>query len=474
MARLTLLLLLSSIAALSFARDSSDFLAASTDEVLFKDTHELDAEDAELVTTRVSYKSYGNKVSDAMGQFIAGIVLVCLAFPVVWYNEKRQVHMDQLFAYATKVCRPNKTADSIEQDNENHLVHMQGTTSVSEQLRDEYFPVVVENCAKLKRTVEMYQWVEHKKEEKKDTSGGGEETITTYTYSKEWSVIQYDSSGFVESGHDNPPFPFESTDKTAQEVAFGAFSLSRKLVAQMQKWTPVKCAEKQVNAKGMPFVQKGDGEFANFDGQPDIGDLKVTFTKVECGDATVMAVQQGNSFVPLDYSQVPQGCCGGQASEKDPLADPLLDSNSKTSAPPTGPCGCVGALIESGEEICSLREDKVSARVVMDALKAQQSCIHYLLMLLGCFMFIMGFYLQFTFVPTLFRIIPWAGVWIEAFGKYVAILGALFVGCCCFCTTLGFSWLASRPIRGIIFLAFAGAVMAVPTMLAREDEKKFH
>ena len=78
---------------------------------------------------------------------------------------------------------------------------------------------------KLRRKVEYYQWVEHRRSEKRQKLGGGEETVTTYTYSREWVNHPVDSQSFKQMvGHENKTrIQTEAADWLAPNVTFGAY-----------------------------------------------------------------------------------------------------------------------------------------------------------------------------------------------------------------------------------------------------------
>ena len=58
---------------------------------------------------------------------------------------------------------------------------------------------------KLKRVVEMYQWIE-------TTNEGDENTETTYSYSSEWRSDHVDSSNYNSSWYTNPPMPISGEE----------------------------------------------------------------------------------------------------------------------------------------------------------------------------------------------------------------------------------------------------------------------
>lgn len=420
--------------------------------------------------TVVTHETYGDVVKDAAWQALAGVVLVLLAFPVIWFNEKREVHMEQVFGYARSILKEAEP-HNVDPSKEGCLVCMQGATATAETLTDPDFnSISVTNCAKLKKTVEMYQWVEHQSTDERNAPGGGKGTITTYSYDMQWVSSRVDSSQFDDKSYQNPYFPFQDTEKVATDLKLGVFSLTGKLISQMVRWQAETGPGKEIRANGKSFWQEGsDGVFMT-NQTPQLGDMRVTFQKVECGPATVVALQHGSSFKALTYAMIPKGpnywpCSGPPAKpQKVDLNQPLL-GGGKGSAP-MNPCSCIGLCIESGEELNELAEEHLSADEMMGRAEGAQKCYHLGLLFLGYLMFFGGFLLQFQFVPTLFRVIPWVGTWIQFFGNTFALVGALFCGCFWWSGTLAFSWLFARPIRAVLLFSLAIGMIAVPTVLS--------
>ena len=182
-------------------------------------------------------------------------------------------------------------------------MHVTGRADTADVLRDPDFGVSV-NAIRLVRTTEMYQWQEHKKEEKRDKIGGGEETVTTYTYHQAWSEQAIDSSRFEESSrHSNPagPVPYASTDFVAKTVTLGAFFLSRPLVEKIEERTALPVTEEMASAlpRTTGVRRVGDAYYRGFDpSAPHVGDVRVRFSVVRPQTVSVVARQSGTSFAP--------------------------------------------------------------------------------------------------------------------------------------------------------------------------------
>jgi len=106
--------------------------------------------------------------------------MIPCCFICLWKNEKKQVTFDKVIRKAEKECKdvdannPNGTDDK-------NLVFLKGEANAEEELVDEVSGISVNNCFRLKKIVEMHQWVEHRREEK-----NGDDTRVWYEYNTEW------------------------------------------------------------------------------------------------------------------------------------------------------------------------------------------------------------------------------------------------------------------------------------------------
>ena len=93
---------------------------------------------------------------------------------------------------------------------EGKFVHVTGEAATDEVLEDTDFGVSA-IAIRLTRKTEMYQWRENQSSQTRKTLGGGTETVTTYSYEKDWSDRAIDSGRFHDPGHDNPgKLPFKN------------------------------------------------------------------------------------------------------------------------------------------------------------------------------------------------------------------------------------------------------------------------
>ncbi|VDI59217.1 Hypothetical predicted protein [Mytilus galloprovincialis] len=112
------------------------------------------------------------------------------------------------------------------EQNNGKLVHLAGPLKTEKSLLDPTYNIRV-NAVKLRRTVEMYQWVEH--ESKREYNEGGQTRVEkTYSYTQEWRSDLVRSQSFDNMvGHNNPTsMPVTSQMQTADVVHVGGFELS--------------------------------------------------------------------------------------------------------------------------------------------------------------------------------------------------------------------------------------------------------
>ncbi len=233
--------------------------------------------------------------ASSVGGALFGLVLFIASIPLLFWNEGRAVQTyNSLVEGAATVV--SVSADAANPANEARLVHVTGLATTDETLTDPDFRVSAK-AIKLIRDVKMYQW-----KESSETKSSGNTETTTYSYRKEWSSTYYDSQNFHQSGYENPPMLFESSEVMAQNVTLGEFTLSPDLVQKTSGAKPltvdsllyaVPSAVKDRTRMVDGFFYIGSGTPAS----PQIGDLQVKFSAIEPTTVSVVAMQSDNRLV---------------------------------------------------------------------------------------------------------------------------------------------------------------------------------
>ncbi len=261
------------------------------------------------------------------------------------------------------------------------------------------------NAIKLKRTVQLYQWKEEKKTEKK-----GDKTLTKYSYPQVWSESLIDSDSFAKSGRTNPKsMPIEGKVITAEKVTVGAFDLPARFVQQMNKYETLP-AESVMGALPESIRAQaktlGDAVYIGKDpAAPQIGDLKITYSVQKAHPVSLIAQQQGKSFVP--YQSKYEG------------------------------------------SIDEFRMGTVSADAIFKQEKKQNTMMTWLLRLAGFLLMFIGLTMVFRPLSVVMDVIPFLGNLAEKGFALVAFLIA--AGFTLF--TIAIAWFFYRPLLSLTLIA---------------------
>lgn len=251
--------------------------------------------------TTVTRRGWGSRSKNSLGGALFGFVLLAVGTVLLFWNEGRAVkrYKDLNEGAGIVVSIDSGTIDPAMEGN---LVHATGEAVTPAPLTDSQFGIT-EKAIKLIREVEMYQWKENVTTETSTKTGGTEETRKTYSYSRAWSGGLIDSSRFqVQSDHSNPPeMKYKAASFLADGVTLGAFKLPEFLVQKIGGATrlPIESLESvPAPLKGAAMLHNQGFYFGSDPLNPQIGDLRVSFSIIRPGPVSVVAQQANDSFVP--------------------------------------------------------------------------------------------------------------------------------------------------------------------------------
>ncbi|KAG7319334.1 hypothetical protein KOW79_017808 [Hemibagrus wyckioides] len=237
-------------------------------------------EDSRDRHTRIHTRSspgFLERLGETMGGMAVGVVIFFLSFYVLFTNEGRAIRTaSSLDEGLSQVVTLHPDASVDPQDN-GHLVHLSASLHTAQPLYDPNYRVAVQ-AVKLKRNVEMYQWVEY--QESRDYKENGEtKTETTYTYNTEWKSEIINSRHFdKEIGHVNPSaMAVESVTVVAPDVWVGHFALSKGLIDQINNFQTLSLSALPVTD---PFLTVYEDYFYHTANprRPEVGDVRVSFS----------------------------------------------------------------------------------------------------------------------------------------------------------------------------------------------------
>lgn len=199
--------------------------------------------------------------------FFSGIILI-------FWNEAQAVANSKTLEDAVESVTPLYDTAFLDKTLEGKLLHLTGTIMVQEPLTEVDYGVSV-MAVKLKRRVQMYQWVE----EDMDIVDDNLQVITTdYHYFTEWKDSLIDSNLFHSTmSHWNPKeIPIKNQVQVSEKVTVGAYELSPELKEQFKDYVEVTSDErperKDIKLHSGLYYHSVDVW------NPEIGDVRIQFS----------------------------------------------------------------------------------------------------------------------------------------------------------------------------------------------------
>lgn len=285
------------------------------------------------VVTKTS-TSWFSRLGGALTGALFGFVLFIAAIVALFWNEGRSVATYKSLVEGQSIV---VTADAsrIDPALEGKLIHIESDVKPEGDVVDAETGITASGVIGLKRTVEMYQWVEKKSSKTEKKLGGGEETVTTYTYSKEWSEVAQDSSKFQETtGHENPDFWLSSQETLVEQAQLGAFNVEGSQIASVGARETLPITDETAAEASDTLGYPGEGRavmqalyFGANEKAPEIGDTKIRFEKIVLPEVSIVAMQHGDSL--KDYTTQNGYTLFLLASGREPAAKMFADSQAE-------------------------------------------------------------------------------------------------------------------------------------------------
>ena len=356
------------------------------------------------------------------------------------------------WTHVENVSQPDPSLDG-------KLIHATAFTRTADSLCDVTFGIGAV-AVRLERTVQYYQWVEDAKTETRDKIGGGQEEVTTYTYSREWVGSPVNSQEFKDADYRRKNFVvmnLEDECYLAENVTFGAYRLPENLISSISGTVPMEldfskgqlkqwdrdvrmCFESKAKAEpdstavpdnvpddtadaGYVHVNGNVLYFGKNPNEPQIGDMSITFTKVLPGEASVIAEVNGTNLRPF--------------------------------------------VAKNGKEFSALTMGTASMEEMYQSEHTINKNITWILRIAGLLLVILGLKGIFSILTTLLKVLP--------FLANIAELGVNLV-----CSVLGLvwsllvialAWLFYRPVIAGVLLV---VIIALVVFLVRKGKSEKH
>jgi hypothetical protein len=380
--------------------------------------------------TRSTTTSWFSRVGSAFAGILVGIVLIVGCVIGLAWNEGNAVKTARGLTEGAGLV-VEVPATPVQSANDQKLIHVTGGIAVTVPLEDTEFGVTGTGV-KLARNVEMYQWTEESRSETRTRLGGSEETVTTYTYTKQWSSSAIDSSAFAEpAGHENPEMSIKATEIYARDATLGAYSLGDSVLSQVGGQQPL-----PLNAASEEAIQAAAGQGRTISvaqnriyigenpGAPAIGDTRVSYDLTPTAQISVVARQNGDDFLPY--------------------------------------------RTRNGSEILLVADGDVPPGDMFQSAQDTNNLIAWIIRVVGLILLMAGFGLILAPFGVLADVLPLAGTIVRMGTGLIGFVLGLIVGT----VTIALAWLAFRPVTTIIILAVGGAIAFAVYRFGRGRDRK--
>jgi len=281
-----------------------------------------------MAYTETTQTSWGSRLGSAFKGILTGIVLVVVGTVLLYWNEGRTVKTGGAINEARSVVVRVEDISRANPALAGKVIYATGRADTQDVLTDPIFGASA-TAINISRRVEYYQWEEHSRQETRKKLGGGEETVTTYTYTQEWVSGPIDSGAFRDpdyQGRNKVLARYEDEALYAPHVTFGAYTMPDFLKHSIGGAVPLdlvldeerkKAIFEGLSVEAGPLgnatlrggvsssVQPQDRYvhaqgnvlyLGENPGSPQIGDVRVTFTQTPPTDVSIIAQVAGNTF----------------------------------------------------------------------------------------------------------------------------------------------------------------------------------
>jgi len=374
--------------------------------------------------TEETTKNWFSRIGESFKGILTGIILIPLMIFMLWCNESEAVTYARSLKEGAAVM-VEASADKVDPADDRKLVHVMGEASAASDVVDTHYGIRVP-ALRLMRQEKIYQWVEHKKTQTRQKTGGSEETTTTYTYERKWADSPVNSAEFNHpEGHENRgSLIVGDANMTASKVSLGAHRVPESFVKRMGRPQAHAVAEADlarlpVDLKSRAKLSAGAFYFGADPQSPQIGDVSVSFEAVPPGSFSIVAAQVGDSFEPY------------QTKAGDPID-----------------------FIESGE---------VSAEKMFKDAAAANAFMTWVKRFFGFVIMAVGFILILRPLSVLGSVVPLIG---NIIGLGAGLIAFVLAGVISF-VVIAVAWIFVRPLLALALLAVAaGGILLVQKMAA--------
>lgn len=424
---------------------------------------------------------YGTRLKNSLGGIGTGFLLFLAGTALLWWNEGRAVKTDKMLNEAEGVTVEMEDVSKIDPEFEGKLIHATAFANTKDSLSDPLFNIGA-TAIGIQRQVEYYQWVEHASSQSKDKFGGKQETVTTYTYSREWTNKPQRSETFHDPAYQNKNYTLyqaENFDQLAETVMFGAYKLNDYMKNAIRNTQPIDLVfdQKQLET----WNRDCERIFVRNTGQRAIGDIVSERVKQAVSNATKTtttttndtlkknSLQKDTVIAPapnkkdLDYIHVNANVLYFGESPNSPQVGDVRITFTKTMPANVSIIAKVAGetfaqfKAKNGKTFQALSMGSKTAEEMYASGHASNNMWLWILRILGILMICGGLRGIFGILVTVLKVIPFlaniVGWGVSLVCNVIGVAWSLII--------IAIAWIFYRPLLGILLLAIAGFLVWV-------------
>ena len=368
-----------------------------------------------MTTVETTSTSWFSRLGNSFKNIFIGFLFVIGAIILLFWNEGRAVKTEQNLKEGFSVV-VSVSPDKRDLKNEGKLIHFSGMTKFPDLLIDSEFGISA-SAIKMQRIVEVFQWKEESRSKTVQKLGGGTETTTTYTYSKEWSDKLIDSSNFREAEtHQNPSAKlFLDQEWIAQGVTVGEYAISEDLLSALSGYQSFSIPQEMFDAKNPTSSAQLQlaGNIIYYQTNnitiPEIGNTRISYKIISPQDISVIYKQSGEMLVPYQT--------------------------------------------KNGSSISMIQLGRSTAEEMFKSAQESNKTMTWILRFVGALLLFVGFQMILGVLPVVGSVIPFIGNIVGAGVGLVSFLLTVIIGT----VVIAIAWITYRPFIAVILFAIAAA-----------------
>jgi len=426
-----------------------------------------------MASQEVTHTGWFSRIGKSFGGMVTGLVLIVAATGLLYWNEGRTVKTGGAIGEAQMQTVQMGDISKVDPSFNGKVIYATGRADTKDMLQDPVFGVG-KIAVKLDRDVEYYQWRENSRSEKRKKLGGGEETVTTYTYEKVWTSSPIDSNSFKDPdyiGINEVLARIQDEQWVAPTVSFGAYTLPGFLKNGISGAQPLQVVLQDQNRQEIAKLISLSRRYLRQPGAVRPGAIGVVADTVARSVSGAVLGENDVDVATYVHSQGNVVYIGADANSPH-VGDVRVTFTQTPPADVSIVAKVVGSTFDqftasNGYTFSRLNMGTVSAETMFEGAKTENTVMAWILRVVGTFLVIAGLRMILAPLSVLADVVPLFGTIVGAGAGIVAFL----LGLAWSLVVIAIAWIRFRPLLAGGLLAVVAALLALLYKRSRASKK---